>query len=154
MKHRAMYQVGSCFQDMVGGRQSGKKYRYLWKNADSMKKLFVPLLSLFTLVACSQKTVGSEPITKIDLNDLDGAYLVDVRTPEEYGQGHLDGAVNIDWFAPDFAERFQDVPKGRTIYVYCKMGGRSAKAQEKLRSMGYDHVVNLEGGYDAWMAAH
>ena len=43
----------------------------------------------------------------------------------------------------------KQVDKDKTIYVYCKMGGRSAKAQEKLTALGFQHVINLEGGYDA-----
>jgi len=52
----------------------------------------------------------------------------------------------------DFAARFKDTPKDKTIYLYCKKGGRSAKAQAKLSSLGFTNVINLEGGYDAWLA--
>lgn len=118
-----------------------------------MQRLPTLLLMLVIITACSQKSGNAISITEVTPAQLQTGYLVDVRTPEEYDLGHLDGAVNIDWFAPDFADRFQDIPKDRTIYVYCKKGGRSAKAQEKLRSLGYDHVVDLKGGYEAWEAA-
>ncbi len=78
--------------------------------------------------------------------------LVDVRTPEEFKQGHLDNAQNINLFDVDFENKFSVINKDETIYVYCKVGGRSAKAQEKLLSLGYTNVINLEGGYDAVLA--
>lgn len=78
--------------------------------------------------------------------------LVDVRTPQEYNAGHLENAQNINWFDEDFSDKFSSIDKDKTIYVYCKVGGRSAKAQEKLLSLGYKNVINLEGGYDAILA--
>ena len=89
------------------------------------------------------------PISDFKQELLDNAILVDVRTPEEFNEGHLENADNINWYDADFPERFKAVDKNKTIYLYCKMGGRSSKAQEKLKSMGFNHVIDLEGGYDA-----
>ncbi len=113
-----------------------------------MKFTFIWVLLLFVNFGCSQ--IKTKPITEVSQNELKNIVLVDVRTPEEFAEGHLDNALNINWFDADFANQFEAVDKDKTIYVYCKMGGRSAKAQEKLQSLGYKHVVNLEGGYDAW----
>jgi len=112
-------------------------------------KQFIALIGLFFLtLGCAQST--SKPITEFSQNDVKDGILVDVRTPEEFNAGHLVDAVNIDWFDENFSEWFEELPKDKTIYLYCKKGGRSAKAQEKLRSLGFKNVVNLEGGYDAW----
>jgi len=112
-------------------------------------KPIITLIVLFLLtLGCAQST--SKPITELSQNDTKTGILIDVRTPEEFNEGHLENALNINWFDEDFAKQFEDVEKEKTIYVYCKMGGRSAKAQEKLKSLGYENVVNLEGGYDAW----
>ena len=117
-----------------------------------MKRYLLPLISAFLMLACGR--AQDKPITDFSNDDLKGgAVLVDVRTPEEYDQGHLEGALNIDWFAPDFASQWEGIDKDQTIYVYCKVGGRSAKAAQKLDSLGYRHVVNLTGGYDAYLAA-
>jgi len=117
-----------------------------------MKKLLITLMTALLLVACGQSQ--DMPITEFSASNLEhGAVLVDVRTPEEFGEGHLEGALNIDWFSPDFDAQWGSVDKDKTVYVYCKVGGRSAKAQEKLKAMGYSHVVNLTGGYDAYLAA-
>ena len=107
---------------------------------------------LFVNLGCAQN--DSKPIAEVSQEELNKAVLVDVRTPEEFAAGHLDNATNINWYDTDFADRFKAIDKDKTIYVYCKMGVRSLKAQEKLKSLGYQHVVNLEGGYDAWKKAN
>ena len=74
-----------------------------------------------------------------------------MRTPEEFNAGHLPSAININWYDSNFAEQFSDIDKTKTIYFYCKLGGRSVKATERLTALGYPNVVNLEGGYDTWV---
>lgn len=113
-----------------------------------MKSYRLVLLLSILIVSCGQMV--SRPITEVSQDELKSVVLVDVRTPEEYAGGHLDNALNINWQDDDFAEQFRAIAKDETIYVYCKKGGRSAKAQEKLISMGFENVVNLEGGYDAF----
>jgi rhodanese-related sulfurtransferase len=115
-----------------------------------MRSIFLFLVVLVLQTGCSQENkVNNMPITDFKQELLEDAVLVDVRTPEEFNAGHLENAQNINWFDPNFSERFKAVDKDKTIYLYCKVGGRSAKAQERLKSLGFDHVVNLEGGYDA-----
>jgi phage shock protein E len=80
-----------------------------------------------------------------------GAVVVDVRTPAEYGDGHLPQATNIP--IQEFAQRLGDVDKlvagdkARQVVVYCAAGKRAAKAKEQLEAAGYSQVVN-GGGYD------
>ncbi|MCJ7467681.1 MAG: rhodanese-like domain-containing protein [Maribacter sp.] len=112
--------------------------------------IFLALL-FFVNLGCSQ--IKSKPITEVSQNELKNVLLVDVRTPEEYNAGHIDDAVNINWYDADFADRFNEIDKAQTIYVYCKMGVRSAKAQTRLNDLGFKNVVNLEGGYDTWIQA-
>lgn len=114
-----------------------------------MRAIFLFLIVLVLQTGCSQENKVKMPITDFKQELLDNAILVDVRTPEEFSAGHLENADNINWYDADFSERFKAVDKNKTIYLYCKMGGRSAKAQEKLKSMGFNHVIDLEGGYDA-----
>jgi len=91
------------------------------------------------------------PIEEFSKEDLKNAELVDVRTPEEYLAGHMEDAINIDWYAPDFISKFSELPKNKTMYIYCKKGGRSAQAAQALDSLGYT-VIDLLGGYDALQA--
>ena len=77
-------------------------------------------------------------------------YLLDVRTPEEYAKGHLDGAINLDILNPDFVEEAEKMlPADKTIAVYCGTGKRSAMASEQLTEIGL-RVLNLDGGLEAW----
>lgn len=99
---------------------------------------------------CGQNS--SKHITDFLNETPKNVFLIDVRTPEEFEQGHLENAQNINLFDTDFNQKFSAIPKDETIYVYCKVGGRSAKAQERLLSLGYSNVINLEGGYDAVLA--
>jgi len=108
------------------------------------------LLLLISVSACAQIT--SKPITEVSRTELKSVVLVDVRTPEEYASGHLDNAMNVNWNDTDFADQFAAISKDKTIYVYCKKGGRSAKARKKLISLGFEDVVDLQGGYDAYKA--
>ncbi|MCK0191234.1 rhodanese-like domain-containing protein [Arenibacter sp. F20364] len=114
-----------------------------------MRAIFLFLVILVLQTGCSQDNKGKMSITDFKQELLDDAILVDVRTPEEFSAGHLENAENINLYDPNFTDKFKAVDKDKTIYLYCKMGGRSAKAQEKLKSLGFSHVVNLEGGYDA-----
>ncbi len=94
--------------------------------------------------------IKSKPITEFSQKDIKDGILIDVRTPKEFEMGHLENALNMDWFDTGFQKYFDTVPKDRKLYLYCKKGGRSAKAQKLLDSLGYRNVVNLEGGYDNW----
>lgn len=82
--------------------------------------------------------------------DEEGCRVVDVRTPAEFGQGHLEDAVNIDFYAPDFKERLAALDRDRPYVVYCKKGLRGAKAMEILKQAGFSRVYNISGGYDSW----
>lgn len=76
--------------------------------------------------------------------------LVDVRTPEEFDESHISGAVNIDVKSADFLPlAMKSLSKERPVYVYCRSGRRSLQAGEMLAKEGY-RVVNLSGGIIEW----
>ena len=77
----------------------------------------------------------------------EGAYLLDVRQPDEYADGHVPGAVLVP--LGQVGERIDEVPTDRTVYVICRSGARSGRAAEALRSRGVD-AVNVAGGMLAW----
>ena len=79
-----------------------------------------------------------------------GAVLVDVRRPDEYSQGYIPKAVNMEVTAPDFAQRVAALDKAAPTYVYCRSGARSAKAAEQLVQAGFTNVHNLLGGVLDW----
>ena len=76
--------------------------------------------------------------------------VLDVRTAEEFAEGHLPGAINIDVKESNFLEKaVRTLPSDKKIAVYCRSGRRSAQAAEQLASKGYQ-VTNLKGGIIAW----
>ncbi len=80
----------------------------------------------------------------------DSVQLVDVRTPQEYAEGHIDGALNINVQSDNFKVLAQrELSKDSTVFVYCLSGRRSLDATEILTKLGYK-VVNLKGGIIEW----
>jgi rhodanese-related sulfurtransferase len=78
----------------------------------------------------------------------ENSLLIDVRTEREFDDGHIEGSLNIP--ADDIRERLHQLPKNKTIYVYCQQGLRGYIAHRILRQNGFDEVYNLSGGYALW----
>ena len=76
--------------------------------------------------------------------------LIDVRTPGEFERGHIENSVNINIADRSFKEEVGKLDRSEPVYVYCKVGGRSAKAASILREMGFEEVYDLEGGIRNW----
>lgn len=112
--------------------------------------LMLSLISAFALVSCKgYKDLEASAFQQMLAGDP-SAQLVDVRTPEEFAEGHLPGAANIDWQADDFREKAaESLDKGRPVMVYCRSGKRSAAAAARLDGMGF-RTYNLLGGYLKW----
>ncbi len=121
-----------------------------------MKKLIYILLFVFTSAGFAQTKPEIKVITPENFRkeiQQENIQLIDVRTPKEYEEGHIEGAKNIDFLADDFLKNFTEaVDKDKPVYLYCRSGNRSAKASEKLQAEGYENIVDLEGGYKAWTA--
>jgi phage shock protein E len=77
----------------------------------------------------------------------EGRTLIDVRTPEEFADGHLEGAELIDVQDPDFESRVSELPRDEPYFVYCRTGNRSGQAIERMRELGFTDLVN-GGGFD------
>jgi phage shock protein E len=82
-----------------------------------------------------------------------GVVLLDVRTPEEFADGHIDGAANIDLNAPDFPDRVAGLDPTVTYAVYCRSGNRSATATSYMLQQGFAPMYELDGGIVAWQSA-
>jgi rhodanese-related sulfurtransferase len=76
--------------------------------------------------------------------------ILDVRTPEEYADGHLANATNIDFKATDFAEKVGKLDKSKSYLVYCRSGHRSASAAEIMKTQSFQTIYNLDGGITQW----
>ncbi|MGN6479478.1 rhodanese-like domain-containing protein [Luteibacter sp.] len=82
----------------------------------------------------------------------DAPALLDVRTPEEYREGHLAGALNVPVDEVATRSGALGVKRDQELVVYCKSGKRAARARDTLQSLGYTNVHLLEGSADAWRA--
>jgi len=76
--------------------------------------------------------------------------LLDVRTPEEFKEGHIKNAINVNWEGENFADKVKKYNKAKPIFVYCQVGARSAQATFKLFELGFKEIYNLEGGFEKW----
>jgi len=79
--------------------------------------------------------------------------LIDVRTPEEFNQGYLEHAVNLNIHDADFTQKIGQLDKSQPLMVYCAVGGRSGTAVKQLKEMGFLKVYDLKGGVRDWKAA-
>jgi len=115
------------------------------------------IIALTLLNACNSSS-GQQ--TKVDanafeqkLNAVTDPQLIDVRTPEEFKEGFIKGATNINWNGKDFDEKTALLDKKKPVYVYCLSGGRSSAAASKLSTSGFTDVIELQGGIMAWNRA-
>ena len=125
------------------------------KKQNDMKRFFTCLLAAVGLTtACSQTNYENTDTTGFAaLIAQPEVVVLDVRTADEFKEGHIAHALLIDYKGNDFVEKAQaTLPKDKTIAVYCRSGRRSALAAELLVEKGYK-VVNLKGGILAWMEA-
>lgn len=80
--------------------------------------------------------------------------VLDVRTKEEFAEGHLKGAKLIPWTDKDFTARADaELDKGKPLFVYCRSGRRSAEAVKALEKAGFKDIRHLQGGILAWRKA-
>lgn len=113
---------------------------------------------VFLVSSCStgQRTRGKFELSPAEfaqkLKDQPNAIVLDVRSPEEFADGSLPHARNVDWNGPDFESEVATLPKTEPIYVYCLSGGRSASAAAHLRKAGFNPVYEMVGGLIRWRA--
>ncbi len=82
-----------------------------------------------------------------------GTVVLDVRTPAEFAEGHLAGAINLDVNAADFRAKVGAMAKDVPYAVYCRSGNRSATALAIMKGLGFTQTYHLGGGITAWTAA-
>ncbi len=79
--------------------------------------------------------------------------VLDVRTADEYKEGHIAGAKNIDFTENDFEKKIGDLDKSKPYLVHCAGGGRSTNSLEDFKKLGFQSIYHLDGGFRAWQAA-
>lgn len=125
-----------------------------------MRKLFILLLISILVHGCATgqtkngagKLSATEFSRKID--ELSTELILDVRSPGEFSTGHLQNAINWDWNGSDFDKQLSTLDKSKPVFVYCQAGGRSSSAADKMRSVGFKQVYEMEGGIRKWREAN
>jgi rhodanese-related sulfurtransferase len=87
------------------------------------------------------------------LKENKGIVVLDVRTAEEFSEGHIAGAKNLDFHGDDFAKQLNALDKSKTYLVHCASGGRSAKACKLMGEDKFSKIYHMNGGFSAWKQA-
>jgi rhodanese-related sulfurtransferase len=142
------------------------RYRMLYRPA----ALLVLLALSVSLTCCAYitgeaiKSPAQQPVIKdipaAQTNDLIQAnqgnarfVILDVRTQQEYTNGHLPKAVNLDFYSGRFKDSAKLLDKNLTYLVYCQTGARSAAAAEIMVELGFKDIYNMTGGITEWQSA-
>ncbi|MFY0690039.1 MAG: rhodanese-like domain-containing protein [Cyclobacteriaceae bacterium] len=110
---------------------------------------------LIVLFSCSSTTNQQGPqVLESDQFELqmknEGVQLIDVRTPNEYNQGHLPNAILLDYSGGQLQKSLDKLDKDKPVMVYCAVGGRSGRAAKLLSESGFKVVYDLQGGIRDW----
>ncbi|WP_271765172.1 rhodanese-like domain-containing protein [Aquimarina algiphila] len=116
------------------------------------------LVTFFSLLLfnCKQVEDKSSTVELITVEEMDSllemgkVQLIDVRTPGEYADGHIDGASNIDFRDDNFEALIAKVDKTKPVAVYCGRGGRSGKCSAYMKKAGFTKIYDLDGGITEW----
>ncbi len=128
------------------------------KNADEIRtRALASIPTVIKIVkAVSPKNLGQvHKSTVVEFKKaIDGeiGILVDVRTPEEFAKGHIEGAVNINFKKRTFPSYISAIAKDKPVLIYCRSGNRSGKATFIMQALGFNEVYDLTSGYKGWNA--
>tara|TARA_R110002049_G_scaffold85670_3_gene217837 strand:+ start:892 stop:1260 length:369 start_codon:yes stop_codon:yes gene_type:complete len=120
-----------------------------------MKKVFLLILLTTTLLsATAQETKRIELLNPLQFEqaiDDKNVQLIDIRTPLEYAEEHIEGSVNIDFLSQEsFKTAVQKLDKTKALYIYCRSGAISEKAAKQLQGLGFELIYDLRGGFLNW----
>jgi len=122
----------------------------------SAKNSLFIFLALYAVVSCSQPQ-SSETLEILSVQEFEeqmeknkNAIILDVRTPEEFSEGHIAGAINKDYFNENFQNELDKLDKGRTYLIYCKSGMRQEKTGARMKEIGFEKIYLLDGGITGW----
>jgi thioredoxin len=117
---------------------------------------FAFLCPILFLSSCSngqsEERVLSAKAFSEKINETPNSTIIDVRTPEEFSQGHIENAHNINWNDDLFETEIKKIDVEKPVFVYCLSGGRSSAAISKIKSLGFKEVYELKGGMLKWRA--
>ena len=119
--------------------------------------IFLIIISFIVFSCNGQNTKNSKTIDAKAFSEkiatTPNPQILDVRTPEEFSSDHIDRAVNVNWLGDNFVAEAEKLDKTKPVFVYCKSGGRSQSAVQKLEELGFTNIYQLQGGILKWDAA-
>lgn len=117
--------------------------------------LCASLLAMNTLSAADTKPASNvvTPEEAAKLIAEKKATVLDIRTPEEFQEGHIAGAVNIDFTEEGFAKKIAALDKSKTYIVHCQGGGRSGRSMPVFDEAKFQNILHLQSGFKGWQAA-
>lgn len=124
-----------------------------------MKKIFLLTLISFGLFLHTESSYSQEldsaKVISVKKFEKKASHpnknqVIDIRTPDETKEGHLEGALFVDFLADDFLEEIEKLDKNKTYLIYCRSGNRTKRAGVKMKQAGFKKVFMMEGGYTAW----
>lgn len=104
-------------------------------------------------VAAGFSTISADDAAAVLADAPDDLVILDVRTPEEYAEGHLDGAVLVDFYDADFADQLAELDPDVPYLVYCRSGNRSGQTLPLMEQLGFGSASDIDGGILAWAGA-
>jgi rhodanese-related sulfurtransferase len=120
-----------------------------------MKKVIVLIASVLLLAGCSSSTSTNDLSVSEFSNKVaeTGVITLDVRTPGEFNEGHIEGALLVDFQSGNFENEIASLDKSKTYAVYCRSGRRSGQAVKVMSEAGFTNIYNLNGGVIDWANA-
>jgi rhodanese-related sulfurtransferase len=120
-----------------------------------MKKIIAIFASVLLLAGCSSSSSAVDLSVSEFSNKVTEAGIItlDVRTPGEFNEGHIDGALLIDFQSGNFENEIASLDKSKTYAVYCRSGNRSGEAVKVMSDAGFTNLYNLNGGVIDWANA-
>ena len=101
-------------------------------------------------IACKTLNIN-KPLLVTDTGLAKSNIIIDVRTPEEFGEGFIKNATNLNIYdSSNFIEKIKSFSSNKEYYIYCKSGARSSAACKIMNQMGFNNVYNLLGGISEW----
>jgi rhodanese-related sulfurtransferase len=122
-----------------------------------VRKLIASFATIILLAGCS--STGSATTVNLNVSEFSqkitepGVIILDVRTPEEFVSGHIEGALNIDFNSGNFANEITRLNPSENYAIYCRSGSRSGQAASIMHKAGFHDVSNLNGGVIDWTNA-
>ena len=115
-----------------------------------MFRLLALLMLVLLAVPALARDISVQDAAALLQNPPQGLVIVDVRTPAEFREGHLPGAVNMDYFGGPFETQVQSLPKTAPVLLYCRTGNRSGSAYDVMTKAGIGNILHMNEGITKW----